>query len=153
MTHKPKRHNSLNWGKFVEQTQKRFKKRHGKHISSADIKKIWDDYVEKKIIAGVLAGNKVQIDKFSTIQLIGKPVEDDPKFYAMLRKGQMVRRDGAIVRAKIGQLRKDVKYKIIYTNTLGKEKIYFKADPKFARRVRESLNNTNTYYKVNYVNK
>lgn len=148
---KRKRSNSLNWGDFVKQTQRRFKKKHGKHISSKDIKNIWDSWLEQKIIQGVLNGDEIQIDRYSTIQVVGTPIENDKRFYELLRKGKMRRRDGILVDSKLG-LRKDYKYKIVYTNSIaGDKEVYFKADPRFARRVRESLNNTTTFYKIDYV--
>lgn len=151
---KQKRSNSLNWGRFIKQTQKRYRKSFHKHIRSQDIKKIWDTFLEMKIIAGVLSGDCVKIDKYSTIQVIGTPILNDKRFFSMLMSGKMVRRDGLVKLAKQDPIRKDVKYKIVYKHTLGeKKKILFKADVKFARRVREALNNTNTYYKIDYVNK
>lgn len=151
---KHKRINSLDWGSFVRQTQKSFKKKFKKEIKSREIKKIWDTFLKVKIIDPVVAGKLVKIDKNSTIQVIGKPIEEDKNFYQMLLRGKMVRRDGVIKMAERNPKRKDFIYKIVYKNkTREGKKLYFKADAAFSKQVRDSLNNTNTFYKIDYVNK
>lgn len=98
-------------------------------------------------------GKKIKIDRFATIELVGTPILEDKKFLKMLQQGRMLRRDGAIKKAHIDPKRKDVKYKICYKNSIAKKKqVFFKAAPNFSNQVREALNNTNTYYRIEYVN-
>lgn len=145
-----RRINSLKWAEFVEMTQHKFKKRFKKKIKPAEIKEICDNWIKYRILEELITGSKVQIDKYSTIQIIGVPVLEDKNFMRLLKKGKTRRRDGTLKTATLNPRRKDFKYWIEYTHSLAKRPIYFEADPKFSKAVHEAIVNQNHYYKINY---
>lgn len=147
MKKRAERANNFDWDHFIKLTKKRFRKKFKKSISTTEIKKIWDDFLED-VIERVLDGECVNIDRHSQIQVIGRPVMDDPRFMSLLMRGRTMRRNGTLKYAELSPMRRDFKYEIAYTNTLSKKPLYFKAHPKFAKRVHEAIENTNTYYKI-----
>lgn len=144
-----KKLHEFNWNHFIEVAQERFKKRFKKNITPTQIRKIWDVWVKHRIINKVIEGDCVIIDRHSSIQLIGTPILEDKRFFAMLLRGRMSMRDGTAKIAERHQKRKDYKFKIVYKNDTAKGKLFFKAIPSFSKAAHESIINTNTYYKIN----
>jgi len=134
------------WAHFVKLTQRRFRKKFKKNITSKDIKKICDSFIQS-VIDEVILGDKVQIDKHSTCQVIGTPVLEDKRLKSLLLKGKSF--SGAGIRtARFNSMRKDFKYKIVYENTLSKNRLFFEPHKNFSRQVHEAIINTNNYYRI-----
>lgn len=134
---------------FIELTKKRFRKKFKKGISAREINKICKDWIQLYIIDNVLDGQKVKIDKHSSIRVIGRPVLEDENFKSLIRKGKIMNRGGVLVDDNRSLKRKDYKYKIVYENKLAKNKaLYFKASASFSKQVHQSLINTNQYYPI-----
>jgi hypothetical protein len=144
-----KLNNQFSQKHFIALTKKRFKKKFKKPISATDINKIWKDWVQYHIIDGVIDGDKVKIDKHSSIRIVGMPILDDNSFKGLIMSGRMINRGGSVTSPKMNPKRKEFKYKIVYENKLAKDKaLYFKASPKFAKQVHQALINTNNYYPI-----
>ena len=144
-----KLNSQFNQKHFIALTKKRFKKKFKTTITATEINKMWKDWVQYHIIDGVIDGDKVKIDKHSSIKIVGVPVLDDNSFKGLILSGRMVNRSGVASPIKRNIKRKDFKYKIVYENKLAKDKaLYFKASPKFAKQVHEALINTNNYYQI-----
>lgn len=154
MIHKKStRHHDFEWSHFITLAKRRFKKKYKKNIKATEIKKIWLDWLEYWIIEGVLNGNMVKIDRYSTIQIVGRSILEDKRVFKMLINGKSMGRNGTMKNAEFGSKRRDFIYKIEYENSLaGDKKLYFKADRAFSRRVHEALLNNNIYYKIEYAN-
>lgn len=144
-----KSNNQFNQTHFIKLTKKRFRKKFKKGISAREINKIWKDWVQYHIIDGVIEGDKVKIDKHSSIRLVGMPILEDKTFKGLILSGRMINRGGVSSPIKRNIKRKDFKYKIVYENKLAKDKaLYFKASPNFAKQVHLALINTNNYYPI-----
>lgn len=144
-----KLNNQFSQKHFIALTKKRFKKKFKKPISATDINKIWKDWVQYHIIDGVIDGDKVKIDKHSSIRIVGMPILDDNSFKGLIMSGRMINRGGGVTSPKMNPKRKEFKYKIVYENKLAKDKaLYFKASPNFAKQVHQALINTNNYYPI-----
>lgn len=148
-----KRVNLFEWTHFIKLAKRRFKKRFKKSISPKEIKKMWDTWIQYRIIDSVIQGGVIQIDKHSTIEIVGTPVLEDKRFFKMLMRGKSTLRNGIVKNATLNSRRRDYKFKIVYINKLAKDKdLYFQGVPKFSKQVHEAIVNQNYYYRIN-VNK
>ncbi len=132
------------WKEFVISTKRKYKKRFGRKIKTTEIKKIWDEYLDFTI-ERVLKGGEVIVDKYSRLEVVGTPIWNDKNFIERLKKGKALR-NGYFVTANLNPKRRDVKYKIVYTNTY--RDVYFKPHPNFSKQVHQTLCNTNNYFRI-----
>lgn len=142
--------NQFDKKRFNKEAKRRFKKEFKKKVSVTEINEIVKNWLHWGLIAEVLKGGEHKIDKNSSIEVIGTPIMSDERMLNNLMNGRVLTRTGKFKKAdNIASTRKDFKYKIVYKNSLAKDKnIMFQACPKFAKQVHERLINTNTYFKT-----
>lgn len=135
--------------KFCDMVRRRYKRRFKKGIGvgNSEIMKEINLYLNE-IIDEVIKGKKVIIDKHSYMQVIGTPAVENKVFSRLASKGLTLSTKGKVTTIKSIPRRKDIIYKIVYVNTITDKKIYFDAHPKFKERLKKSLNETNTHYKI-----
>ena len=138
------RNNDFDHKHFIKLTKRRFKKKFGKKITAKEINKIWKDWVQYRITENLLDGRLVKIDKHSTMEVVGFPILQSKTLTA----GKVMRSNGAVMVLDASRKRPDFQYKIVYKNTLAKEKIYFKADVEIRRQLRDKLENTSAYFRI-----
>lgn len=133
-----------------KRAKKLVRKRHKKTFTLSEIKKLWNDWVEYAVVKPLLAGKKVQVDNYMTMEIVGKRIIDDPKIAALLMNGLNLRKDGAKKKATDwGRNRPGIKYKIEVKDTnYNKGVLIFEANPKLAKRVHKNLENTQIYYRI-----
>jgi hypothetical protein len=116
----------------------------GINATDGEIMKVVDDFLED-VMDRVVAGKKVVLNKYSYIQVVGRPITENKAYMTLAKQGLAIGRNGVRKIAKISR-RKDFVYKIEYVNTISKEKIYFEPHPDFSARVHKALEETNTYF-------
>ncbi len=125
-----------------EGIKRRFKKYLGVEITSKEINKIWNDWVEENIITPLSVGTIVQIDKDSTIWVKATPIYKHKRAMALLGKGKMFA-DGRVIDADINFDTSKYIYKVIYENRKfkGKTQLFYKPHPEISKAVNEGIIN------------
>lgn len=129
--------------------KKMMRKKYGKTIKLSRLDEILDQYVRYEIIPKLLKDGKVQLDKYTEIEIVGRRPEADARYSSLLSQGKVRSRTGRIMDAKIiGRNRKDYIYKIVCTDSTYKGQIIFEPDKKLRALVRNELETTSTYYRL-----
>ncbi len=130
--------------------KKMMRKRFKKTIKLSILDKVWADWVELAVIRPLIKYGKVVVDHNFTIEIVGKHYFKDKGASAKYIKGIAVTSNGFKVTAqRLAINRKDYLYKIVVTdNNYKKGQLIFKADEKLKKRVREALENTQTFYRI-----
>lgn len=133
-----------------KRARKTLKKKYGKLRKLSTLDKVWGDWVEYAIIRPLLTYGKVQIDEHFSIEIVGRKVEDVPVVYNLLSKGRAITKKGRFIEPELlGRNRTGILYKIVVTDTNYKKgQLIFESDRDLAKRVREHLENTQTYYRI-----
>ena len=139
--------NSFDFKKLCKRAAKTVRTKHKKSVKMDDARRVWDDYCEFGIIRPLLKYGNVKIDERTSIEIVGKRFEDDPKLLGLMAKGLNV--NGVIRDAvKFDDNRYGVKYKIVFTDRNYKGSLIFTASSKLKKRVHEELKNTQTNYRI-----
>lgn len=129
--------------------KKMMRKKFGKTVKLSRLDQLLDQYVRYEIIPKLLKDGKVQIDKYTELEIVGKRPEKDARYSSLLLQGKVRSRTGRIMDAKIiGRNRKDYIYKITCTDSTYKGQIIFEPDKKLSALVRNELETTSTYYRL-----
>lgn len=125
-----------------EALKRRFKKYFGLEISSEEINKIWNDWVEENIITPLSVGTIVHIDKDSKMWVKATPIYKHKRAMALLEKGKMFA-GGRVIDANINFDTSKYIYKIIYENNKfkGKTKLLYKPHRAISKAVNEGIIN------------
>ena len=105
-----------------------FRSKFGRKIKKSEIRDLWEDYLETKVFSKLLTGYKVYLDPYSALEVVGTP--EPGKSYHINRR------------------RRGVKYKLIYTHSLSRRPLYITGAGKLKKRIRETLCNTNHYFRI-----
>lgn len=125
-----------------EAIKRRFKKYMGVEITSTEINKIWNDWIEENIITPLSVGTVVQIDKDSKIWVKATPIYKHKRAMSLLSKGK-VYRNGTVVDADINFDSSRYIYKVVYENKKfkGETKLFYKAHKAISKAVNEGIIN------------
>ena len=123
--------------------KKRFKKKFGKKITTSEINSIWDLWLEEQVIKPLLRGGETKLDKFNSIEVVGSSLWKDKNFV-----DRLVNKKGFLRVEHLNPKRKDIKYAIVFKNSLAKKPLYFDATQKLKNRVHQTLCTTNTYFSI-----
>lgn len=145
---KQKLKNQFRADKFCSMVRRRYKKRFKKVMpfSDADVMREISLYLNE-IMDEVIKGKKVILDKHSYIQVIGAPAVENKTYARLVSKGLIF--NGKRI-SKITSIprRRDIVYGIEYVNTITDKRIYFDPHKDFKKRLRKSLEETNTHYHI-----
>lgn len=130
--------------------RKELKKRYGKVLTSlSEIDKIWKDYVKHGLVDELIHNGKVVVDKNFSIEVVGQPIVDNPKMYAIFSRGAGIKGNMVTKGANLQKGRTGVFYDIVLTDKNFKEGVLiFKPHPDISRAVHEALVNTNHHYRI-----
>lgn len=116
--------------------KKLMRKKHKKTIKLNEVDKIWKNYVEYGIVRPLLKYGKVEIDKFTSVEIVGERAKSKHQsLYIEKIVTHKAHREGLL-------------YSVIMNDKNYKGKLIFHAYSKIKKRVHEELKNTNTYYRV-----
>ena len=119
--------------------RKTMRVKHGKKIQLSLVDRVWKDYINLSLIPSLINYGKVQIDKHTSIEIVGK--KEIKLLY--LKKG------GVSSTTTCNKLRAGISYKIVYSDTNFKNGVLvFKANNNVKKAVSEALMNTNNYYRI-----
>jgi len=100
---------------------------------------VWKDYINLSLVPELLKYGKVQIDKRTSIEIVGK--KEIKVLY--LKKG------GVSSTTKYNKMREGISYKIVLNDSNFKNgTLIFKANSNIKKAVSEALMNTNNYYRI-----
>lgn len=146
---KRKLKNQFNQKDFCSAVRKRYRRRfkEGMNTSDAEIMKVIWEYLDD-VKDKVIRGKKVNLDKHSYIQVIGKPALEHDGFKRLVSKGKILVGNTLKKADNLNQRRNDHVYGIEYVNAKSKEKIYFDPHPDFKKKVSIALRKSNNYYET-----
>jgi len=132
----------------VGRIKKRFRKRHKKTVGRDKIRKVWKDYVDIMIIEPLVAKGRVQVDKRFGLEVVGKRLAEDKRNLALITNA--AKGNGPTIKIP----RRGFTYRIRMVEDRFKQGLLiYEPDKRIKKAVRESLENTNTYYRIENVNK
>jgi len=140
----------FNKPKLRRTCKKAIRVRFKKSISLSKVDAVWKDWVEYMIVQPLLKGEKVQLDKHFSLEVVGQRIIDNKKAFNLMSRGYVALSGGGIKKAELNDTtRYGLTYAIEMTETRFKEgKLIFTADQKIRERVSRALKTTNTYYRI-----
>lgn len=139
MTVKMMLKNSFDMRIIRRRARKKLRVKHGVKIKLSEVDKIWKDYVNLAIIKPLIKFGKVQIDKNTSIEIVGKKTLK----IINLKKG------GKASTSNVNSRRPGLTYKVVYFDSNYKRgALVFTASPIIKKSVNEALLNTNIYYRI-----
>lgn len=139
--------NTFKTAELCKRASKLMRKKYKKTLKPSEARKIWADYCEYAIIQPLLEFGRVSIDEHTTMEILGTRFENNNKLLALMSKG--LNKKGIVKKAvPFNPTRFGVSYKIILTDTHYRGVTVFKANEKLKERVKDRLNNTQTYYRI-----
>lgn len=128
--------------------KKRFRKAFKKKITSRQIDKIWSDYVDAKA-EELLSGGKIELSDGFEFEIVGKKIIEDKRLFALMSNGLMLKGGRVMKSTGLNKSRPGFSYKIEMKNKNFKDgDLYFEAHPGIKKKVRETLINTNKYFRI-----
>ena len=102
------------------------------------------------IVQPLLRGEKVQLDKHFSLEIVGQKLVNNKKAFSLMSKGYVALTGGGVKKAILQDTtRHGLIYAIEMKESRFKEGILiFTADQKIKKRVSDALKNTNTYYRI-----
>ena len=122
--------------------KKNYKKSFKEKITTPEINKIWNDYVEEEIISNLRIGSVVRIDDKTKIWVKATKTTDNKRAMSLLRKGLMYS-NGRIVEANLNLDSSEYIYKIVLETERFREKtkLFFKPHKNLSLAVTEGVKN------------
>jgi len=136
--------------KLRRKCKRMLKTKYGKVVKSLrTLDKVWESYVKHGLVEELIKYGKVEIDKNFSLEIVGEPIVDNPKMFALFSRG-IGQRNGIIMKsANLTKGRDGVFYDIVLVDKSFKEgTLYFRPHPKISRMVHEALINTNHHYRI-----
>lgn len=126
------------------------RKKYKKTIKLSDLDKVWNDWVEYRIVRPLIEYGKVQIDDKTSIEIVGRNTANNPNYYSLLSRGVVISKSGFMTEPKeMGKNRDGLTYKIIFTDSNYKKgQLIFEANGNLSKRVSKALRETQTYYRI-----
>jgi len=119
--------------------RKKLRDNYGLKIKLSYVDMVWKDYINLSLVPELLKYGKVQIDKRTSIEIVGK--KEIKVLY--LKKG------GVSSTTKYNKMREGISYKIVLNDSNFKNgTLIFKANSNIKKAVSEALMNTNNYYRI-----
>ncbi len=134
--------------KLRRRAKKMMKVKHKKIMPLKRLDSVWNSYVEYDLIPTLLKTGKCQIDKYTTLEIVGQRTETNSRYMALLSKGAAITRTGRFITPEINRNRQDYTYKIVLTDTNYKGQVIFEPTKELSKKVRYALENTQTYYRL-----
>lgn len=142
-----KRHNKISVSDFSHKAKKSIRRTYKKTISKSKIRSVWNDYCELAIINPLLKYGNVEIEKGLKLEIVGKEVINDSKYFSLFKRGVLATKTGT--KENKGKGRMGVVYKIRMTDDNCKNtKLIFEANNKLKKLVHDKLVNSTEYYKI-----
>lgn len=120
--------------------KKRYKKAFKEKITTPEINKIWNTYLEEEVINTLAVGGVVNLDASSRIWVKASPTSQNKRFMSLLEKGFMYR-NGKIVEANLNMSTSEYIYDIIFETKRWREetKLYFQPHANLSKAVRQGI--------------
>ena len=134
-------HKSNNFDMSVlrRRARKKLRVKYGVKAKLSYIDSVWKDYINLSLVPELLKYGKVQIDKQTSIEIVGK--KEIKLLY--LKKG------GVSSTTKYNNMRAGISYKIVLTDANFKNgTLIFTANSNIKKAVSNALMNTNNYYRI-----
>jgi len=120
--------------------KREFKTKYKKRITTPEINKIWNSYIEEEILNNLKVGTVVDLDYGSRIWVKARRRSEDKKAMALLNKGLMYS-GGRVVEAKLNMSTTKYIYDIVFETRRykHKKKIFFKPHADLSKAVSEGV--------------
>jgi len=133
------RSNNFDMSVLRRRARKKLRENYGLKIKLSYVDMVWKDYINLSLVPELLKYGKVQIDKRTSIEIVGK--KEIKVLY--LKKG------GVSSTTKYNKMREGISYKIVLNDSNFKNgTLIFKANSNIKKAVSEALMNTNNYYRI-----
>jgi len=133
------RSNNFDMSVLRRRARKKLRDNYGLKIKLSYVDMVWKDYINLSLVPELLKYGKVQIDKRTSIEIVGK--KEIKVLY--LKKG------GVSSTTKYNKMREGISYKIVLNDSNFKNgTLIFKANSNIKKAVSEALMNTNNYYRI-----
>ena len=147
-THKRAK-SKFNMPLVVSRVQKKIKKKHKKKLSKPTIRGIWKDIVEHTIIEPLLKDGFVQVDRYMSLEIVGRRIKQNTNAFRLMSKGLIATKTGLKPYINANQTRRGITYRIEMIDTrFGKGRLIFHAGQYIKKRVTEELKWTNIQYRI-----
>lgn len=122
------------------QIKKMYKVKFKQRITTPEINKIWNTYVEEEIIKNLELGQVVNIDNQSKMWVKATKTIENKKVMALLEKGLMFK-GGRITKANMNLSTSEYIYDIVFESTRlkSKERLYFEPHRDLTKAVQEGI--------------
>ena len=122
------------------QIKKMYKRRFKQRITTPEINKIWNTYIEEEIINNLALGQVVNIDKKSRVWVKATKTIENKKVMALLEKGLMFK-GGRVTEANMNLSTSEYIYDIVFESTRlkSKERLYFEPHRNLSKAVQEGI--------------
>lgn len=138
--------NSFKMTVLTTRIKKRIRKKFKKTVSKRKIREVWKDYVDIMIIDPLIEKGKVQIDKHFSLEIVGTRIVDDIKLFNLLSQNR--EKDNNKLPSRRG-----ICFQVKMIESRFKEgMLKFEPDARMAKRIKEAVQSTNKYYKIENVN-
>lgn len=128
-------HNTFNMPKLRSRAKKLMRSKYKKTITKKTLDVLWKDYFDIAILNPLLKKGYVDVDGSLRIEIVGRGIENKRYFKKNIQG--------------LSNLRPSVVYKIEAKDNAYKDgKLIFKPSLYLRKKVRESLTETSTYYKI-----
>ncbi len=120
--------------------KREFKTKYKKRITTPEINKIWNSYIEEEILNNLKVGAVVDLDYGSRIWVKARRRSEDKKAMALLNKGLMYS-GGRVVEAKLNMSTTQYIYDIVFESRRykHKKKIFFQPHANLSKAVSEGI--------------
>lgn len=117
-----------------------YKAKFKERITSPEINKIWNAYIEEEIISNLALGQIVNIDSKSKMWVKATKTIENKKVMALLAKGLMFK-GGRVTKANINLSTSEYIYDIVFESTRlkSKERLYFEPHKNLSKAVQEGI--------------
>jgi len=133
------RSNNFDMSALRRRARKKLRDNYGLKIKLSYVDMVWKDYINLSLVPELLKYGRVQIDKRTSIEIVGK--KEIKVLY--LKKG------GVSSTTKYNKMREGISYKIVLNDSNFKNgTLIFKANSNIKKAVSEALMNTNNYYRI-----
>lgn len=122
------------------QIKKMYKRKFKQKITTPEINKIWNAYIEEEIINNLALGQVVNIDKKSRVWVKATKTIENKKVMALLEKGLMFK-GGRVTEANMNLSTSEYIYDIVFESTRlkSKERLYFEPHRNLSKAVQEGI--------------